>query len=133
MVTFRCLCNLCIVPDVLLCVAVVFVRPDHHIGLGRIRSRQHHHPDGRGAVDLPDRHCRDCRRKCSSSIVKNPEERLSNTRVCSLLSVRQVLKEVKVLVWIFVMQNLPEIAFFVYLMYKVRPFFLSGFLNIRLA
>lgn len=48
-------------------------------------------------------------------------------RVRSLLSVLQVLKEVKVLVWIFVMQNVPEVAFFVYLMYKVRPFFFFFF------
>ncbi|XP_068996202.1 uncharacterized protein [Embiotoca jacksoni] len=30
-----------------------------------------------------------------------------------------VLKEVKVLVWVFMAQNLPEVAFFVYLMYTV--------------
>lgn len=45
-----------------------------------------------------------------------------------ILSILQVLKEVKVLVWIFVIQNLPEVAFFVYLMYKVRPFF-NGLLD----
>lgn len=38
-----------------------------------------------------------------------------------------MLKEVKVLVWVFVMQNLPEVAFFVFLMYKVSPFFLVFF------
>ncbi|KAM6928666.1 uncharacterized protein PEZ65_008096 [Lycodopsis pacificus] len=30
-----------------------------------------------------------------------------------------VLKEAKVLVWVFMVQNLPQLAFFVYLMYTV--------------
>ncbi|KAJ8016661.1 hypothetical protein DPEC_G00009560 [Dallia pectoralis] len=30
-----------------------------------------------------------------------------------------VLKEAKILVWIFVLQNVPEVAYFVYLMYKI--------------
>lgn len=34
-------------------------------------------------------------------------------------SVFQVLKEVRVLVWIFMALNLPQVAFIVYLMYKV--------------
>lgn len=31
----------------------------------------------------------------------------------------QVLKEAKVLVWVFMVQNLPQVAFFIYLMYTV--------------
>ena len=31
----------------------------------------------------------------------------------------QVLKEAKVLLWAFVMLNIPEVAYFVYLMYRV--------------
>lgn len=34
-------------------------------------------------------------------------------------SVFQVLKEVKPLVWIFVLQNLPQLAYFIYLLYTV--------------
>ncbi|TNM86344.1 uncharacterized protein LOC130530191 [Takifugu flavidus] len=41
------------------------------------------------------------------------------TCLTATVGVVAVLKEAKVLVWIFVMQNLPEVAFFVYLMYKV--------------
>lgn len=33
--------------------------------------------------------------------------------------IHQVLKEARVLVWAFMVQNLPQVAFFVYLMYTV--------------
>lgn len=36
-----------------------------------------------------------------------------------LFVVFQVLKEAKALVWVFMVQNLPQVAFFVYLMYSV--------------
>lgn len=63
------------------------------------------------------------------SFVLNIRENAPQTRMLvPLLSALQVLKEMRVLVWIFVMQNLPEVAFLVYLMYKVRPF-LSGWLE----
>lgn len=31
----------------------------------------------------------------------------------------QILKELKPLVWIFLLQNLPEVAYLIYLLYKV--------------
>lgn len=112
-----------------MCVVVVFVCPDDDVGLGRSCSRQHHHPDGRGGVDLPQLHCGDGGRECSCFCPGYPGERPPQTRVLvPLPSALQVLKEMRVLVWIFVMQNLPEVAFLVYLMYKVRPF-LGGWLD----
>ncbi|CAN9515715.1 unnamed protein product [Ophioblennius macclurei] len=36
-----------------------------------------------------------------------------------------VLKEAKVLVWVFMLQNIPQLAFFIYLMYKVINNWLS--------
>lgn len=49
-----------LIRDVLLvCVAVMFVYPDHNVRLGAVGS-QLHHPDRRGGVDLPDRRRRDC-------------------------------------------------------------------------
>ncbi len=42
-----------------------------------------------------------------------------STQWLKLLVLFQVLKEAKVLVWVFMAQNLPQVAYFVYLMYTV--------------
>lgn len=47
-------------------------------------------------------------------------------------SLFKVLKEVKPLVWIFVLQNLPELAYFIYLLYTVSletPIYLRSCLH----
>lgn len=111
------------------CVVVVSVRPDHDVRLGHVRSQQHYLAGGWGGVDLPDCHCRDRCCKHPSSILNTTKK--PHPKDTFLLSVFKVLKEAKVLVWIFVMQNLPEVAFFVYLMYKVRLFFESSLRHIR--
>lgn len=45
--------------------------------------------------------------------------KFSSSQLLYLLVIFQVLKEAKVLVWVFMVQNLPQVAFFVYLMYTV--------------